>query len=154
MKISKIVLRVNIHEWDDKDLIIKKIEELLKDIEKKKIKYKIYVDKGLISDKLYVHEISLEKKDIIEKILHNLINMGLNIEEMLRNVNFDENYNIYIRIDKIDLLIKNKVTVKYGNDVFHMKISIDGFKKDRDKVLEFLKEYLSQIANKYNKDLR
>ena len=42
MKISFILFRVNIHEWDDRNRILNAIDLLLKDIDRKKIKINNY----------------------------------------------------------------------------------------------------------------
>jgi RNA binding exosome subunit len=144
MKISKIYLRVNIHEWDDKNKVEQAINLLLKDIDRKKIKIKYSEGKGLISNKIYVYEIETDKKDLIEKFFKNLIELGLDYKEIEKNGNFDERYNLYLRIDKTELLVKNKIKIFYSDDSFLLKISFDGYKKDKEKVLNFLKEYIGR----------
>ncbi|MGC9133008.1 MAG: RNA-binding domain-containing protein [Nanopusillaceae archaeon] len=144
MKISKIYLRVNIHEWDDKNKVEQAINLLLKDIDRKKIKIKYSEGKGLISNKIYVYEIEIDKKDLIEKFFKNLIELGLDYKEIEKNGNFDERYNLYLRIDKTELLVKNKIKIFYSDDSFLLKISFDGYKKDKEKVLNFLKEYIGR----------
>ncbi|WP_231434114.1 hypothetical protein [Candidatus Nanopusillus massiliensis] len=46
MKISFVLLRVNIQEWDDKNRILNVIDLLLKDIDRKKIEINNYKDRG------------------------------------------------------------------------------------------------------------
>ncbi|MGC9079841.1 MAG: RNA-binding domain-containing protein [Nanopusillaceae archaeon] len=148
MRISQIYIRVNVHEWEKKEQIENSINILLKDIDKKKITIKYSEDKGLVSNKIGIYEIRINKKEVVEKFLKNLLSLGLSIEDIEKKGNFDENYNLYLRIDKNDLIIKNKVSIFYGDDTFFIKISFDGYKKSREKIIDYLRNYLQEIINK------
>jgi RNA binding exosome subunit len=149
MKISFVLLRVNIHEWDDKNRILNAIDLLLKDIDRKKIKINNYKDKGLISNIIEVYEIKINDKNSIDIFFRNLISLGLRFEDIKSNCNFDENYNIYLRIDKDELTLNKIIKIHYTEDSFLLKISFDYYKKDKEIVLNYLNEYLENINKKF-----
>ncbi|BFI73620.1 hypothetical protein YN1_6070 [Nanoarchaeota archaeon] len=152
MKISNIYIRVNIHEWEDKNKIEESLNLILNNIDRKKIKINYYQGRGLVSNKIYVYEVYINRKDIIEKLFENLIENGLNIEEIEKNGNFDENYNLYLRIDKTDLIVRKRIKIFYSDDSFLLKISFDGYKKNKEKVINFLKEYMNEINKKLSEN--
>jgi len=124
MRISFVLLRVNIHEWDDKNRILNAIDLLLKDIDRKKIEINNYKDKGLISNIIEAYEIKINNKNSIDIFFRNLISLGLNFENIKSNCNFDENYNIYLRIDKNELTLNKIIKLHYTEDSFLLKISL------------------------------
>lgn len=153
MKISFVQLSVVIHQWENEKEIEKKFYELLNGIDIKNIEIKKVSDKGLVSYNLIYLYAKLYRKKDIEIFFKNLILKNLDEEELIKNINFDENYNIYFRIDKNELLIKDKVKVMYGDDVFHVRIGIDGYKKTKDSVMEFFINYIKELKSKINKVL-
>lgn len=145
MKIRRVRIRIIVHENEDKEFLKNKFNEiLLNNIDLKKIKINEDVGEGLYSYKLYVITYILDKKKYIDKFFENLFNY-IDINYFIDNLNFDENYNFYFRIDKEDLSLKNKINLKYKSDAIQVKVSLDGYKKDKQKVIEFLNEYYKQI---------
>lgn len=145
MKISQVRLSVVIHDWDNEKLVEEKFNELLKDIEKDKIEIKKNTDKGLISYKLSYLYTKIEKKKYIDIFLKNLLEKGLDINELEKNINFDENSNVYFRIDKEDLIKNDRIRITYGDNTFQVRIGIDGYKKDNEKVKEFIINYIKNL---------
>jgi len=147
MRISEIRFSVIIHEREDYDEIKRKFLSLLKGIDLKGIEIHENVGEGLLSSKLYYIYVKIKKKEDIRNFLKNLIEKGLDINDLLENMNFDENFNVYVRFDKRSLIEEDKIVVLYGDDTFHLKISIDGYGKNRESVTKFLTDYLKQISN-------
>jgi len=147
MRISEIRFSVIIHEREDYDEIKRKFLSLLKGIDLKRIEIHESVGEGLFSSRLYYIYVKIKRKGDIERFLRNLIEKGLNINDLLENMNFDENFNVYVRFDKRSLIEEDKIVVLYGDDTFHLKISIDGYGKNRESVTKFLMDYLKQISN-------
>jgi len=147
MKISEIRFSVIVHEGENYDEIKKKFLDLLNGVDLKKVEIFENIGEGLFSSKLYYISAKIKRKKDMERFIKNLIKRGLDIEGILRSMGFDERFNIYIRFDKRSLLEENKIVPLYGDDVFHLKISIDGYKKSKEKVIEFLKEYFEKISN-------
>jgi len=144
MKISEIRFSVIIHEGENYDEIKKKFLDLLQGIDLKRVEIFENFSEGLFSSKVYYIFVKIRRKEDIDRFMKNLIERGLNIEDLLRNLNFDERFNIYVRFDKISLLEENRVVPIYGDDVFHLKISIDGYKKSKEKVIELLMKYFEK----------
>jgi len=147
MRISEIRFSVVIHEGEDYNEIRRKFFDLLRDIDLKKVEVHENVGEGLFSSKLYYIYVKIKRKEDIKKFLKNLIERGLDINDMLENMSFDERFNIYVRFDKRSLIEDNRIVVLYGDDTFHLKISIDGYGKSKESVTRFLVEYLKEISN-------
>jgi len=147
MRISEIRFSVIVHEGESYDEIKRKLFSLLKDIDLKKIEFYENIGEGLLSSKLYYIYVKIKRKEDIKKFLKNLIEKGLDINDLLKNMNFDENFNVYVRFDKKSLIEDNRVIILYGDDTFHLKISIDGYKKNKDNVTKFLMDYFREISN-------
>jgi len=147
MRISEIRFSVIVHEGENYDEVKRKFLDLLRGIDLKKAEIFENIGEGLFSSKLYYISAKIKRKKDMDRFIKNLIEKGLDIEDVLRSMNFDERFNIYIRFDKRSLLEKDRIVLLYGDDVFHLKISIDGYKKSREKVIEFLKKYFEKISN-------
>jgi len=147
MKISEIRFSVIVHEGEDHDEIKRKFLSLLNGIDLKRIEIHENVGEGLLSSKLYYIYVKIKRKEDIKKFLKNLIERGLDINDLLENMNFDENFNVYVRFDKRSLIEEDKIVVLYGDDTFHLKISIDGYGKSKENVTKFLVDYLKEISN-------
>jgi len=144
MKISEIRFSVIVHEGENYDEIKKKFLDLLQGIDLKRVKISENVSEGLFSSKVYYISVKMRRKEDIDRFIKNLIERGLSMEDLLRSLNFDERFNVYVRFDKTSLLEENRVVPMYGDNVFHLKISIDGYKKSKEKVIELLREYFEK----------
>ncbi|MEM0379680.1 MAG: RNA-binding domain-containing protein [Nanopusillaceae archaeon] len=147
MKISEIKFSVIIHEWENYEKIKQKFLELLDGINKEKIE--IYENKGqgLISSNIYFISAKIKDKNSIKIFLKNILKRLDSINRFLEEINFDENCNVYIRFDKEALLKENRIFPMYGENVFHLKISIDSYKKDKESVKKFLNEFFNSLKN-------
>ncbi len=144
MPISFLRARIIAYDWDDPEEIYEKLKSLLSglDLKKEKIEIKKSRGTGLISTELDVFEVELKKRRHIKTFLRNLFS-GLTEEEIdkiLSQANLDENYSVYLRFDKTDLLVKDKKTIVQHGDVLHVKISFDMHGKSKEKVLNELKK--------------
>jgi len=148
MGISHITLRVVAYDWDNLDAIKNKIYELLKGIDEKEIKINEHKDKGLVSTFLHVFEVKLSKKKHIEIFLSNLFERIGNFDDFIRNINFDENFSVYLRIDKNSLIEKNIVNLVDSGNVFHVKISFDMYNKSREIVIKILEDFYKKVIKK------
>ena len=148
MRISHVKVRVIAYDWDDPNELKRKLEEFLEGLpekEIKKVKIKESSGTGLISTFLKVYEMNLKNKKHIKTFLANLLKKLTDLNELYKNINYDEDYSIYIRLDK-DLLVEKDIAKPvYARDVFHIKISFDMPHKDKKKVLEELKATINEL---------
>ncbi|MEM0379694.1 MAG: RNA-binding domain-containing protein [Nanopusillaceae archaeon] len=147
MKISEVKLSVIIHEWESYEKIKQKIFELLEGINKEKIEINENKGQGLISSTIYFIYIKIKDKISIKKFFKNILERLDDINRFLEELNFDDNYNAYLRFDKEIFLKENKIVPMYGENVFHLKISMDFYKKDKESVKKFLKDFLSSLKD-------
>lgn len=148
MRISHIKVRVIAYDWDDPEELKKKLLEFLEGLPKEeleKIKIKEIKGTGLISTFLTVYELSLENKKHILTFLRNFIKKLSSLDELYKNINYDENYCMYIRLDKDLLVNKNIAKPVYTRDVFHIKISFSMPHKTKEKVLNELKGVINKL---------
>ncbi|WP_258393448.1 RNA-binding domain-containing protein [Nanobdella aerobiophila] len=148
MKISKIYLRLIVHDWDDRNIIDKLKNVFISGIDRKYIKETYSKDKGLISNNLIIYELTLTNKNAIDILFSNLIYHGLNIDDIINNSNFDENCNLYLRIDK-DYIKDYIIRIRYSDNSILLKISFDDYNKNKDKIYNFIKEYFGYINKKF-----
>lgn len=148
MRISHIKVRVIAYDWDDPEELKKKLLEFLEGLPKEeleKIKIKEIKGTGLVSTFLTVYELSLENKKHILTFLRNFIKKLSSLDELYKNINYDENYCMYIRLDKDLLVNKNIAKPVYTRDVFHIKISFSMPHKTKEKVLNELKGVINKL---------
>ena len=148
MRISHIKVRVIAYDWDDPEELKKKLLEFLEGLPKEeleKIKIKEIKGTGLVSTFLTVYELSLENKRHILTFLRNFIKKLSSLDELYKNINYDENYCMYIRLDKDLLVNKNIAKPVYTRDVFHIKISFSMPHKTKEKVLNELKGVINKL---------
>jgi len=150
MRISHIKVRVRViaYDWDDPGELKKKLLEFLEGLPKEeleKIKIKEIKGTGLISTFLTVYELSLENKKHILTFLRNFVKKLSSLDELYKNINYDENYCMYIRLDKDLLVNKNIAKPVYTRDVFHIKISFSMPHKTKEKVLNELKGVINKL---------
>ena len=148
MRISHVKVRVIAYDWDDPEELKKKLLEFLEGLPKEeleKIKIKEIKGTGLVSTFLIVYELSLENKKHILTFLRNFIKKLSSLDELYKNINYDENYCMYIRLDKDLLVNKNIAKPVYTRDVFHIKISFSMPHKTKEKVLNELKGVINKL---------
>lgn len=149
IRISRIRVRVIIYEDEDYSFIKEKISKFFDGIDKKDIIIDENIGRGLYNYNIIVINYEIYKKKDIDKFFENLLKLGLNHNEMIENINFDENSNVYLRINRKDFLYRNEINTKYIGDAIHIKISIDGHKKNNEAVKKFLMEYLDSLNKKF-----
>lgn len=145
-KISYLRIRFIIHDWDEEELILKRIREMLNTIPEELRKYIEILEirgKGLVSGIIKTIEIKSKNRRAIRYILKYIFN-GVDKTAIERAMNFDENYSIYIRLDKTDFIVKGITTPRYEEDGIHIKISVDMHKKTKKSVKEELFKVLEQ----------
>jgi len=147
MRLSEVKLSVIVHEGEDYNKIKEKVLDLLEGIDKEKVDIMENRGEGIVSSNLIYISVKIKKREHIHTFFRNLIKRGLDIDRFLNEMNSDEDYNVYVRLDKSYLLEKDKVFPLYGDNVFHLKISIDGYGKDREKVRDFFERYLKEVSN-------
>ncbi|HIP90253.1 MAG TPA: hypothetical protein EYH22_01735, partial [Candidatus Nanopusillus sp.] len=113
-----------------------------------KIEIKETKGTGLVSTFLTVYELNLKSKRHIITFLKNLIEKLSSLNELYKNINYDENYSMYIRLDKDLLVNKNIAKPVYARDVFHIKISFNMPHKTEEKVLNELKGVIDKLSQK------
>ena len=123
---------------------------MLEDIDIKEIVIKEYKDKGLVSTFLYVFEVKITKKKHIRTFLINIFRRIEDFQDFLKNINFDENFSIYLRIDKYTLIEKGIIRLVDSGNVFHVKISFDIPRKNRETIKRILEDIYKEAVYKNN----
>ena len=149
MRISHVKVRVIAYDWDDPGELKKKLLEFLKGLpeeELEKIQIRETKGTGLISTFLTVYELNLKNRRQILTFLKNLIEKLTSLDDLYKNINYDEDYSMYIRLDKDLLVNKNIARPVYARDVFHIKISFNMPHKTKEKVLDEFKSIINKLV--------
>lgn len=144
--VHNIMLTVFVKPKEDENKIAKALTNLIPlEIEKEKIKMHKTVAEGLVSSKIIILEITLEKERHTTKMIE-FLKTKLTQEDLdkLRNQDnrIDEECTFFLRLDKKKAL-EQIYELTDGGECFHIKMSIAAFPKKREVAVELAKKIFS-----------
>ena len=142
---NNVSLRVFCKDDEDKDLIIRKLKQLLPfDVEKEKIKITEKVAQGFGDKTMHVIRTKLTKERHVKPFLANLFSgLGEEKKTLLEQLEsrLDDELNFFIRLDK-EMLLKDRLVLTDSGKCYHVRINVASFPKSRQKGIAILRQTL------------